>query len=290
MIQILVIGSEGQLGQEIQNRCASVKNSQFTFTSLKTLDVTDSARLADTIQKQPYKYIINCTAYTAVDKAESETELAQAINTDALKIIGQASANIKAKVLHVSTDYVFDGTNYKPYTEDDDTCPASVYGKSKLGGEQNLIQYNPDSIVLRTSWLYSTYGNNFVKTMIRLGQERDELNVIFDQIGSPTYAGDLADTILHIIRCDLEQSIAFQSGIYHYSNEGVASWYDFTLAIHQQMGITCKINPIESKDYPTPAPRPHYSVLNKTKIKDIYQLNIPYWKDSLSKCLNQLNA
>ncbi|MBR8535291.1 dTDP-4-dehydrorhamnose reductase [Carboxylicivirga sediminis] len=290
MIQILVIGSEGQLGQEIQNRCASVKDSQFTFTSLETLDVTDSTKLTDTIRKQPYKYIINCTAYTAVDKAESETELAQAINADALKIIGQASASIKAKVLHVSTDYVFNGTNYKPYTEDDDTCPASVYGKTKLDGEQNLIQYNPDSIVLRTSWLYSTYGNNFVKTMIRLGQERDELNVIFDQIGTPTYAGDLADTILHIIRCDLEESIAFQPGIYHYSNEGVASWYDFTLAIHQQLGITCEISPIESKDYPTPAPRPHYSVLNKTKIKDIYQLNIPYWKDSLNKCLNQLNA
>ncbi len=290
MTQILVIGSEGQLGIEIKDRQSAVKHARFTFTTLETLDVTDADKLANTIKEQPYKYIINCTAYTAVDKAETEKELAHKINAEALKIIGQTAAGIQAKVIHVSTDYVFDGTNHKPYNEEDSTSPQSVYGQTKLEGEQYLLENNPNSIILRTSWLYSPHGNNFVKTMVRLGNERDELNVIFDQIGSPTYAGDLADAILQVIDCDIQQTITFQPGIYHYSNEGVASWYDFTLAIHQLIGVSCKINPIESKDYPTPAPRPHYSVLNKAKIKQAYSLDIPYWKDSLVTCLEELNT
>lgn len=289
MTNILVIGSEGQLGLEIKNRYQSVPGGNFTFTTLEELDVTNSGLLKATILKLPYEYIINCTAYTAVDKAEKEAELAQKINADALTIIGETAAQTGAKVIHISTDYVFDGTNFKPYTEEQSTCPQSVYGRTKLEGEQNLFAKNHQSIILRTSWLYSAYGNNFVKTMLRLGQERDELNVIYDQIGTPTYAGDLADVILEIISKDITKKILFHPGIYHYSNEGVASWYDFTIAIHQENGISCNVKPIESKDYPTPAPRPHYSVLNKSKIKQTYQITIPYWKDSLKKCLSLIN-
>lgn len=289
MTNILVIGSEGQLGLEIKNRYQSVPGGNFTFTTLEELDVTNSGLLKATILKLPYEYIINCTAYTAVDKAENEAELAQKINANALTIIGETAAQTGAKVIHISTDYVFDGTNFKPYTEEQSTCPQSVYGRTKLEGEQNLFAKNHQSIILRTSWLYSAYGNNFVKTMLRLGQERDELNVIYDQIGTPTYAGDLADVILEIISKDITKEILFHPGIYHYSNEGVASWYDFTIAIHQENGISCNVKPIESKDYPTPAPRPHYSVLNKSKIKQTYQITIPYWKDSLKKCLSLIN-
>lgn len=289
MKQILVIGSEGQLGQEVKSLHKNFELAQFSFTSLESLDVTDSAKLEETILSKSFDYIINCTAYTAVDKAESETELAYKINSDALTIIGRTSSNIGAKVIQVSTDYVFDGTAHQPYCETDPTSPQSVYGASKLDGEQKLMNNNPESIIIRTSWLYSSYGNNFVKTMIRLGTEREELGVIFDQIGTPTYAGDLAETILHIIKTDIDASIPFTSGIYHYSNEGVASWYDFTLAIHREKEITCKVKPIETKDYPTPAPRPNYSVLNKSKIKKQYNIEIPYWLDSLNKCLSVMD-
>ncbi|MCT4590920.1 MAG: dTDP-4-dehydrorhamnose reductase [Carboxylicivirga sp.] len=288
MKQILVIGSEGQLGLEIKNKHSELKNAEFSFTSLKTLDVTDSLKLTETIKQKNYSYIINCTAYTAVDKAEDEQELAHKINAEALKNIAQSANQIKAKVIHVSTDYVFDGTNHQPYIETDNTAPTSMYGKTKLEGEISLLNNNEDSVIIRTSWLYSMHGNNFVKTMIRLGKERDDLGVIFDQIGTPTYAGDLAEVILQIIKHDMNNTILFKPGIYHYSNEGVASWYDFTLAIHREMGLICNVKPIETKDYPTPAPRPNYSVLNKSKIKKAYQIEIPYWLDSLKKCLAEL--
>ena len=288
MKQILVIGSEGQLGSEIKDRCKKVDYAQFSFTSLETLDVTNAEDLTKTIKAVNYSYIINCTAYTAVDKAESEKDLAIKINTTAVEKIGEAAQAINAKVIHVSTDYVFNGTNHFPYKEDAATAPQSVYGATKLSGEKHLMESNPNSIIIRTSWLYSANGNNFVKTMIRLGQEREELGVIFDQIGTPTYAGDLADAILHIIESDMSKSIPFVPGIYHYSNEGVASWYDFTLAILEKMNISCRVKPIETKDYPTPAPRPHYSVLNKAKIKETYNLAIPYWRDSLDICLSKI--
>ena len=288
MKQILVIGSEGQLGREIKSKYKKVNNTSFSFTSIENLDVTDSQKLTTTIKEKKYDYIINCTAYTAVDKAETEPQLAQKINADALKSIGLAANEINAKVIHVSTDYVFNGTKHQPYSESDETSPSSVYGQTKLDGERYLLEYNPNSIIIRTSWLYSVHGNNFVKTMIRLGKERDELGVIYDQIGTPTYAGDLADAILDIIDHDIKKTIQFKPGTYHYSNEGVASWYDFTLAIHREMDLICKVNPIETKDYPTPAPRPHYSVLNKSKIKKAYQLEIPYWLDSLRKCIAEL--
>ncbi|MCT4643830.1 MAG: dTDP-4-dehydrorhamnose reductase [Carboxylicivirga sp.] len=288
MKQILVIGSEGQLGLEIKKKHGELKNTEFSFTSLETLDVTDSLKLTETIKQKNYSYIINCTAYTAVDKAEDEQELAHKINAEALKNIAQSANQIKAKVIHVSTDYVFDGTNHQPYVETDNTVPTSMYGKTKLEGEISLLNNNKDSVIIRTSWLYSMHGNNFVKTMIRLGKERDDLGVIFDQIGTPTYAGDLAEVILQIIEHDMNNTILFKPGIYHYSNEGVASWYDFTLAIHREMGLICNVKPIETKDYPTPAPRPNYSVLNKSKIKQAYQIEIPYWLDSLKKCLAEL--
>ncbi len=283
--QILVIGSEGQLGQEIKSLHTSLVQTEFTFTNFESLDVTNSAKLTKTITDKNFNYIINCTAYTAVDKAEEDSDLAFKINSNALAVIGDAAAKTGAKVIHISTDYVFDGKTHSPYTENDPTSPQSVYGASKLAGEQKLLKTNPASIIIRTSWLYSTYGNNFVKTMIRLGNERDELGIIFDQIGTPTYAGDLAETILHIIKADIDNTTPFVPGIYHYSNEGVASWYDFTLAIHHEKGITCNVKPIETKDYASPAPRPAYSVLNKGKIKDVYNINIPYWLDSLKKCL-----
>ncbi|MCG8580852.1 MAG: dTDP-4-dehydrorhamnose reductase [Bacteroidales bacterium] len=288
MKQVLVIGSEGQLGAEIKVKCKKLTDLQVTFTSLETLDVTNIEQLTATIKAKQYSYIVNCTAYTAVDKAESEKDLANKINALAVEKIGETANNIGAKVIHVSTDYVFDGKNHFPYKEDATTCPQSVYGETKLTGERQLLAANPESLVIRTSWLYSAHGNNFVKTMIRLGQEREELGVIFDQVGTPTYAGDLADTILHIIESDNNQSISFAPGIYHYSNEGVASWYDFTLAILEKMNISCKVKPIETKDYPTPAPRPHYSVLNKVKIKAVYNIEIPYWRDSLDVCLSKM--
>jgi dTDP-4-dehydrorhamnose reductase len=288
MKQVLVLGSEGQLGIEIKKRFTKLSRYQFTFTSFETLDVTNTQKLTETIKANPYSYILNCTAYTAVDKAESEQDLANKINATALETIGKTANEIGAKVVLISTDYVFDGSSYSPYKEDAPTAPQSVYGETKLSGEKHLLSTNSDSIVIRTSWLYSANGNNFVKTMIRLGQERDELGVIFDQIGTPTYAGDLADVILHIIESDSDQTIPFVPGIYHYSNEGVASWYDFTLAILEKMNISCMVKPIETKDYPTPAPRPHYSVLNKAKIKDTFKIDIPYWRDSLDKCLSKI--
>ncbi|MCU4165027.1 dTDP-4-dehydrorhamnose reductase [Carboxylicivirga caseinilyticus] len=289
MKKILVIGSEGQLGSELKLLHSNFDKAEFTFTTIESLDVTNQTDLTNQITSDSYSYIINCTAYTAVDKAESDQALADQINHQALKTIGKSASEIGAKVIHVSTDYVFDGTNYKPYTEIDVTSPNSVYGKTKLAGEKALMNANANSIILRTSWLYSMFGNNFVKTMLTLGKERSDLNVIFDQVGSPTFARDLAKVILNIIEKDITFEISFQSGIYHYSNEGVCSWFDFTRTIHEIANITCNVKPIESKDYPTAAPRPHYSVLNKSKIKTVYNVDIPYWKDSLKECIANIN-
>ena len=289
MKKILVIGSEGQLGNEIKQLYHQFRKAEFTFTTIESLDVTDQVALKNKITSDSFDYIINCTAYTAVDKAETDEDLADKINHQAVKTIGESSAGMKAKVIHVSTDYVFNGSNFKPYSEEDQTSPNSVYGKTKLDGELTLLKENSNSIILRTSWLYSSFGNNFVKTMMKLGNERDELNVIFDQVGTPTYARDLAKVILYIIEKDINLAIPFQSGIYHYSNEGVCSWFDFTKTIHEIANINCNVKPIESKDYPTAAPRPHYSVLNKTKIRTIYNVDIPYWKDSLKECIALIN-
>ena len=270
MRHILLIGADGQLGNEIMQQTPALPNFNFTTTTIDTLDITNQKAISDLVDSKKFEYIINCAAYTAVDKAESDKDLAYEVNANALNHIGEIARLKGIKVIHVSTDYVFDGKSYVPYTEDMPTKPTSVYGQTKREGEIALLNKNPQSIILRTSWLYSSYGANFVKTMIKLGTEREQLGVIFDQIGTPTYAADLAGAIIHMIKTDIDNTIPFAPGIYHYSNEGVASWYDFTLAIHKIAGITCNVNPIETKDYPTPAPRPLYSLLNKSKIKKNY--------------------
>ena len=288
-MNILVTGSNGQVGSEIeeliQHSAFDTQNYDFYFTTSHDLDITDFDLVRKYIIDNHIKIIINCAAYTAVDKAESEQELANKINHLSVKNLAQIAKDYDIKLVHISTDYVFDGTNFKPYTEDDTVNPQSVYGKTKLDGEKAILECNlENSIIIRTSWVYSYYGNNFVKTMLRLGKEKESLGVIFDQIGTPTYAKDLAKTILKIIPKIQNSKLS----IYHYSNEGAISWYDFAKEIMKMAKLTCKINPIETKDYPTPAKRPHYSVLNKSKIKSAFSIEIPYWKDSLDECLRKI--
>ena len=286
MKTVLVTGANGQLGNSIRVRAGKYPRFNFLFTDVDTLDICNNEAIHKFVSGNKVDYILNCAAYTAVDNAEDNEELCLRINRDAVRNLGEAAYAVGAKVIHISTDYVFDGTSYLPYVETDATCPASVYGRTKLAGEMVLVESCPDSIVIRTAWLYSEYGNNFVKTMLRLGSERDELRVIFDQVGTPTYAGDLADAMLAIME-QAEQGI-FHPGIYHFSNEGVCSWYDFTVKILQVAGLGSRVVPIESKDYPARAHRPHYSVLNKGKIKSIYHLAIPHWESSLRECVRTL--
>lgn len=286
-INILVTGANGQLGSEIKRISAHYEDSyKFFFTDVAELDITDPKAIDKFIGENNIRYIINCAAYTAVDKAEDDIDLCYKINRDAVKNLGVAATKHKAKVIHVSTDYVYDGTASAPYIETDAVNPQSVYGKSKLAGEEALMQTCPDSIIIRTAWLYSIYGNNFVKTMIKYGRERDELNVVADQTGTPTNAADLALAIIKIL--DFSEENEFQPGIYHYSDEGVTTWYDFTLAIHKGAGIICKVNPITTDQYPTKATRPKYSVLDKTKIKTVFNISIPKWEESLNICVNEL--
>ncbi len=280
---ILVTGMNGQLGSEFQQ--LADKRFCFYFTDKQALDITHKPAVADFCARNAIDVIINCAAYTAVDKAETAVDLADQINHLAVKSLAEVAKEQSIALIHLSTDYVFNGNNYRPYVETDPTDPQSVYGKTKYHGEQAMRSINPaHSIIIRTSWVYSSFGNNFVKTMLRLGAEREELGVIFDQIGTPTYARDLASAILEII----PQLDNKQVAVFHYSNEGVASWYDFVKAIFAFEAITCAIKPIETADYPTPATRPHYSLLNKTKIKNNYAITIPYWKDSLAECLKTL--
>ena len=282
-MKLLITGANGQLGNEMRVALQQCADIDVVYTDVDTLDITDLAQLDAFMLAEKVSHIVNCAAYTAVDKAEDDEVNATKVNVDAVRNLGIMAKKYDAKIVHVSTDYVFDGKSFKPYTEDMPVCPTNVYGRTKLAGEEVLFAECENAIVVRTSWLYSSFGNNFVKTMLRLGRERDELNVIFDQVGTPTYAADLAQTILAIIT-DKE----WVSGIYHFSNEGVCSWYDFTIMIHKMAGIECKVNPIESSAYPVRTPRPHYSVLNKTKIKTTFSIEIPYWVDSLQKCLNIL--
>jgi dTDP-4-dehydrorhamnose reductase len=278
---ILVIGVNGQVGSEIKE-LSSNYDYNFLFTTSKELDITEHKKVKEFIKENNIKTIINCGAYTGVDKAEDEKELANDINHLAVKNLAILSNEFGIKLIHISTDYVFDGENFKPYTEDDITNPNGIYGQTKLDGENAMISINPlNSIIIRTSWVYSSFGNNFVKTMLRLGKEKDELGVIFDQVGTPTYARDLAKTILDILP-NIKND---KTEIYNYSNKGVLSWYDFAKEIMRMAKLDCIINPIETKDYPTPAKRPHYSLLNKSKIKQEFHITIPYWKDSLDECL-----
>jgi dTDP-4-dehydrorhamnose reductase len=304
---ILVTGKNGQLGQSlqklvIQNSALKIQHS-FTFVGRDQLELADSKSVERFFVNNEYDVIINCAAYTAVDKAESEPGLADQINHLAVKQLAEIAKQQEAMLIHVSTDYVFNGQNYKPYIESDPTDPQSVYGSTKLRGEQAIQAINPKGCIIRTSWVYSEYGNNFVKTMQRLGSERDLLNVIFDQVGAPTYAGDLAEAILRIVSSEqfvvsrdeangslptTDYPLPTKNEIFHFSNEGVCSWYDFAKAIFEFSNIDCNVSPIETKDYPTPAKRPNYSLLNKAKIKEGFELTIPYWKDSLKCCIQRL--
>ena len=283
MNTILITGSHGQLGNEMQQAAIRFPAFNFLYTDVEDLDICDKAALSDFVKANKVNIIVNCAAYTAVDKAEDDVALCYKINSDAVRNIGEEASENNLKVVHVSTDYVFDGTNYLPYNEDQPVCPATVYGKSKLAGEQALMETCKQAVILRTAWLYSSFGNNFVKTMMKLGTDRDSLNVIFDQVGTPTYAADLANTILKVLSHE-----TFVPGIYHFSDEGVCSWYDFTKSIHRIAGITCNVQPIETKDYPARTPRPHYSVLNKAKIKSTYGMVIPHWEESLVRCIDIL--
>ena len=281
---VLVTGSSGQVGNEIK-AISSDYSYNFFFTDRNNIDITSKDSIKEFCQTNSINVIINCAAYTAVDKAQSDIENADLVNRKAVKKLSIVAKELNIKLIHISTDYVFDGKNFKPYVEEFQTNPQSVYGKTKLDGENEIRDINPlNSIIIRTSWVYSYYGNNFVKTMLRLGKEKEELGVIFDQVGTPTYAKDLAITILDIIP-QIENS---KVEIYNYSNEGVLSWYDFAKEIMKMAKLNCKINPIETYQYPTPAKRPHFSLLNKSKIKSKFNLEIPYWKDGLDDCLKRL--
>ena len=284
MLNILVTGSNGQVGSEIKELSNSYSYN-FFFTARDELDITNKKDIKSFISKNSINIIVNTAAYTKVDKAQEDTENASLVNAKAVKYLSQISKDNDIKLIHLSTDYVFDGTNHKPYTENDKTNPNSIYGASKLDGENEMIKINPpSSIIIRTSWVYSSFGENFVRTMLRLGRQQDEIGVIFDQVGTPTYARDLARVILQIIGTGVLASVKTVE-IYNYSNEGALSWYDFAKEIMKIAKLDCKINPIESKDYPTPATRPCYSLLSKSKIKNDFNIAIPYWKDSLNECL-----
>ena len=282
-MKILITGCNGQLGNEMQ--LLEKENPQHTYfnTDVAELDITDQAAIEKMVMDNAIDGIVNCAAYTAVDKAEDNQELCRKLNSLAPGYLAAAIGKRGGWMIQISTDYVFDGTNHTPYTEDAPTCPNSVYGVTKLEGELAAQKACEKTMVIRTAWLYSAFGNNFVKTMIRLGKEKPELGVIFDQIGTPTYAHDLAVAIFAAIN----QGVV--PGVYHFSNEGVISWYDFTKAIHRIAGITtCHVRPLHTSEYPTPASRPHYSVLDKTKIKTVYGIEVPYWEESLEVCVRKL--
>ena len=284
-MNILVTGSNGQLGNEIRVLAADNERDTFFFTDVEELDITNKTAILEFAQDKRIDMIINCAAYTAVDRAETDEPLARLINALAVLNLGEVASETGARIVHVSTDYVFDGKAFVPYRETDEPNPVSAYGRTKLEGEQLLQQACAEAVIIRTAWLYSEYGNNFVKTMLRLGSERENLRVVYDQVGSPTYALDLARAIMKIVETD-----KWVPGVYHFTNEGVCSWYDFTVAIHGLAGIECDVEPVRSEQYPTPTERPHYSVLDKQKIKETYGVAVPHWHDGLQRCLkNMLN-
>ena len=278
---ILVTGANGQLGSSLQKIQTKYANCAFYFTDIGTLDICDKKQLVEFVQSYRIGYIVNCAAYTAVDKAEDEKDICNRINRDAIRYIGEVASAEGIKVIHVSTDYVFDGTRPRPYREDDPANPVSVYGQSKLEGEIALLHVCPDAVIIRTAWLYSEYGSNFVKTMLHLGKEKSAINVVCDQIGSPTYAEDLAVAMMSIV-----EHQPFLPGIYHFSGEGICSWYDFAATIMALAELDCRVYPIKTQAYPTRAVRPANSVLDKGKIKTTFNLHIPQWEESLAKCLS----
>lgn len=289
MANILVTGSKGQLGSELQFLLKNL-NHQIYFTDIEDLDLTDIMAIRQFFEGKNISFCINCAAYTAVDKAETDLENTIKINVSAVKNLAEICSINNTFLIHISTDFVFDGSNCKPYIETDRAKPINVYGQSKYEGEKLALKENKATIIIRTSWLYSSFGVNFVKTMLEIGKEKGKLNIIFDQIGTPTYAADLAEVIIQIIeKALLKDKKAYQlCGIYHFSNEGTASWYDFAVEIFRVSGVKCLVAPIHTKDYPTAAKRPFYSVLDKTKIKSTFDLSIPYWRDGLTRCLKKL--
>lgn len=283
MAKILVTGSNGQLGKELREASVRFPQHEFLFLSREDLPIHHFELVRNTFDAFGPDYCINCAAYTAVDRAETEQDLAFLINAESVGILAAVAHERHCKFIHISTDYVFPGNAESPYVETDVTGPVSVYGKSKLQGEQQAQQQDPDCVIIRTSWVYSKFGNNFVKTMLRLMKERPEINVVSDQRGCPTWAADLADFILEIVSCS-----AWHPGIYHYSNEGEITWYEFAVAIAEVMNSSCKVNPIPTASYPTPAQRPAYSVMSKEKVKQVYGILPPEWKIGLVKCMAQL--
>lgn len=281
--KILISGAKGQLGTELSRLCNLFQMYNFVCLSKDEMPLDNPEMVRKVFEEQRPEFCINCAAYTAVDKAESDIERAYTVNADGPGMLASLCKEFDTKFIHISTDYVFDGLAKKPYKEDDLALPQTVYGTSKLEGEKQVMRANKNAVVIRTSWVYSEFGKNFVKTMLRLINEQQEINVVNDQIGSPTYAGDLAEALLNII-----YSGNWHPGVYHYSNRGAISWYDFVLAITESMGSSVKINPISSSNYLTTAKRPVYSVLDTKKIEDVYDIPIKYWKDSLRQCMSRM--
>ena len=288
-MNILVTGANGQLGSEIRDLIGGFESFNFVFKDLPDLDICNFLELEKFVKENKIDSIINCAAYTAVDKAEEDNEIAKKVNAEGVLNLVKVLEKVNGKLIHISTDYVFNGESFLPYKETDKVSPIGVYGDTKREGELSVLNSGIDGIIIRTSWLYSSYGNNFVKTMLRLGADRDELGVIFDQVGTPTYARDLAHTCLSILYQKRLCNISENGKLYHFSNEGVASWFDFAKEIMHIGEVNCKVKPIETKDYPTLAKRPHFSVLNKSKIKKDFEIEIPFWKNSLVECILKLN-
>jgi dTDP-4-dehydrorhamnose reductase len=287
MAVILITGADGQLGNELRVVSKNYYGYDFIFTNIETLDLANAQQCDKFIKNSKPDWIINCAAYNFVDKAEIEPETAKQGNADTVKNITEVIKGTECKFIHISTDYVYEGTANVPYSESSVPNPLSSYGKSKLAGEQNALQHY-GSMVIRTSWLYSSFGNNFVKTILRHGKEKESLRVVFDQTGTPTYAADLAAAIMTIVSGVIRNQIAFNAGIYNYSNEGVCTWYDFAVEIVKEAKLACRIDPVLTKDYNLPAPRPAYSAMDKSKIKENYGLVIPHWRDSFTKCMKLL--
>ena len=286
-MRVLITGSKGQLGSEIKELASEYENLQCVFKDLPELDICDAEVLNTFIIDQHINAVINCAGYTAVDKAEEEALIAQKVNSEGVLNLANALKKVDGKLIHISTDYVFDGNHSQPYKESDSVSPVGVYGKTKRAGELAVLNSSIDAIVIRTSWLYSMYGNNFVKTMLRIGNNKKSIQVVSDQLGTPTYAKDLAKTCLDILSGAGSTNISKKGSLYHYSNEGVTSWYDFASAIMEISNIDCQVIPIETKDYPTQARRPIYSVLDKSKIKSDFKVIIPHWRDSLTNCIKK---
>jgi dTDP-4-dehydrorhamnose reductase len=284
-MKVLVTGGDGQLGNALKKLTGNYKDHIFKFIDISDLDLTDFSGLAGFLELQKPEILIHCAAYTAVDKAESETDRAMAVNAAVPGEIARLCSKTGIRLIHISTDYVFDGRSYIPYKETDPVNPISVYAKSKLEGESRILVQDVKGIIVRTSWLYSEYGQNFVKTILNKGKEAGKLRVVYDQVGGPTYAGDLAKAILDILP-EIANTTSMQ--VYHFANEGVISWYDFANAILEISGIDCFLEPVETKEYPTPATRPSYSVFNKTKFKENFGITIPYWRTSLEKCIGNM--